>query len=272
MKRFVAAAAGCLCLCVLRAPAQAPRRLTVLTYNIQIGMGMDKKTDLARTAAAIRAVSPDIVAVQEVDRQARRTAGVDQAAELARMTGMRMLFGKASEREGSGAAPGDYGIAILTRLPIRSHRNRPLPLTPGFEARTVLEAELAWPEGSREGLRFFATHFDNASREDRAASAKMLVQLAEAQPDTPAVLGGDLNSMPGSEPLQILGAAWQLAGAGRELPTFPAGQPRRQIDYIFYRPANRWRVVEVRVADEPLASDHRPVLAVLELLPAEKVR
>jgi endonuclease/exonuclease/phosphatase family metal-dependent hydrolase len=47
----------------------------------------------------------------------------------------------------------------------------------------------------------------------------------------------------------------------------PASNPPRQIDYILFRPANRWKVVEVRVPDEPLASDHRPLVAVLELQP-----
>jgi endonuclease/exonuclease/phosphatase (EEP) superfamily protein YafD len=39
------------------------------------------------------------------------------------------------------------------------------------------------------------------------------------------------------------------------------------IDYVMYRPAKRWQVVEVRVLDEPLASDHRPLLAVLRRVP-----
>ena len=34
----------------------------------------------------------------------------------------------------------------------------------------------------------------------------------------------------------------------------------------FTAPAAAWRAHEVRVISEPLASDHRPVLAVLELL------
>ena len=50
------------------------------------------------------------------------------------------------------------------------------------------------------------------------------------------------------------------------LPTSPVVNPRRQIDYVLYRPGNRWRVVEVRVLDEAVASDHRPVLAVLEVV------
>jgi endonuclease/exonuclease/phosphatase family metal-dependent hydrolase len=46
--------------------------------------------------------------------------------------------------------------------------------------------------------------------------------------------------------------------------TIPAGVPRQQIDYVICRPAASFRVVETRVIDEPLAPDHRPVLAVLE--------
>jgi endonuclease/exonuclease/phosphatase (EEP) superfamily protein YafD len=95
----------------------------------------------------------------------------------------------------------------------------------------------------------------------------MLVELAKANPDIPSILGGDLNAVPDSEPLKILSSAWQAANAGKELPTMPANNPRRQIDYILFRPANRWKVVEVRVPDEPLASDHRPLVAVLELQP-----
>lgn len=247
--------------------ATGQTRLTVLTYNIQIGIGMDKKTDLERTAAVIRSVSPDVVALQEVDRKARRSEGADQAAELARMTGMHMVFGKASVREGIDLDGGDYGNAILTRLPVLRSTNRPLPFTRGFELRAVLEAELDWrPAGKRVPLRMFASHFDNASAGDRAASARMLVELAKAQPEAPSILAADLNALPDSEPLSILGAEWRSATAGRVLPTYRADNPQRQIDYVLFRPAERWRVVEVRVLDEAMASDHRPVLVVLELL------
>jgi endonuclease/exonuclease/phosphatase (EEP) superfamily protein YafD len=49
-------------------------------------------------------------------------------------------------------------------------------------------------------------------------------------------------------------------------PTEPHN-PRRRIDYIFYRPSARWRVIESRALDEAVASDHRPVLSVMELRP-----
>ena len=47
--------------------------------------------------------------------------------------------------------------------------------------------------------------------------------------------------------------------------TFPSDAPDREIDYIFAAPALRWRVRAASVIDERVASDHRPVLAVLEL-------
>jgi endonuclease/exonuclease/phosphatase family metal-dependent hydrolase len=36
------------------------------------------------------------------------------------------------------------------------------------------------------------------------------------------------------------------------------------VDYVLVRPADLWRVIESSVVDAPVASDHRPVLAVLE--------
>ena len=41
-----------------------------------------------------------------------------------------------------------------------------------------------------------------------------------------------------------------------------------KIDYVFFRPADGWRVVEKQVSDESIASDHRPLLVVLEWMPS----
>lgn len=51
--------------------------------------------------------------------------------------------------------------------------------------------------------------------------------------------------------------SWTLPGS-RE-PSRP-----QQIDFVLYRTAGQFRVVEVKVVEEKVASDHRPVLAVLE--------
>lgn len=207
---------------------------------------MDGKVDVERIAAVIRSVKPDIVALQEVDRNVGRSGRVDQAAELGRLTGMRAIFGRAIDLDA-----GQYGNAVLTSLPVRGSSNHPLP---GAEPRALLEIEF-------EGFRFFATHLD-VGRDD----SRRMESVAEInrRATGPAVLAGDLNSTPESSPMKALATGWSIAGEGRILPTIPSPSPARQIDFVLIRPSGRWRVIEVRVLEEPVASDHRPLLAVLE--------
>src|SRR5215203_4845815 len=82
-----------------------------------------------------------------------------------------------------------------------------------------------------------------------------------------ALLAGDFNATPESPAMKSILMDWADTAAGREFFTIPAGAPRRKIDYVLCRPAARWRVIETRALDEAVASDHRPVLAVLELQP-----
>jgi len=241
----------------------APQRISVLSYNIHHGEGSDARLDLERIAAVIRAAAPDVAALQEVDRVTRRTGGVNQAQDLACLTGMQYLFGRTIDYQG-----GMYGNAILSRLPVNGFANRALPFTPGREARGVAQVHLySGPTESGQTLfRLFATHLDT-SEADRLKAVPAILEFAAEEPDLPTILAGDLNALPGSAPMKLLAEGWQIAGAGEPHPTFPAAAPDRQIDYILYRPADRWRVVEVKVLEESAASDHRPILAVLELLP-----
>ena len=43
-----------------------------------------------------------------------------------------------------------------------------------------------------------------------------------------------------------------------------SGRPRLRVDYVLIRPATRWRVIESSIVDDAVASDHRPLLVVLE--------
>src|SRR6478609_4130425 len=76
---------------VSRVDAELPREIRVITYNIHHGEGMDKKFDLERIAKVLLAEKPDIVALEEVDQGTRRASGVDQPAEFARLTGMKVV-------------------------------------------------------------------------------------------------------------------------------------------------------------------------------------
>src|SRR6478735_8532291 len=98
-----------------RAAAELPREIRVITYNIHHGEGMDKKFGLERIAKVLMAEKPDVVALEEVDQGTKRASGVDQPAEFARLTGMKVVFGRNIPFDGGG-----YGTAVLTKLPIRS--------------------------------------------------------------------------------------------------------------------------------------------------------
>ena len=241
-------------------PAAQPagKALRVLSYNIHHAEGTDGKLDLARIAGVIRAAEPDLVAVQEVDRDTTRANKVDQAAELAKLTKLHGEFAKAIDYQGGG-----YGQAILSRWPLKAVKVHTLPGKKGQETRIAVEAKVE-PGGGRPALTFVGTHFqhdDPAIREEQAARINELFGSA----DGPIILAGDLNATPDSKPMKLIAEKWTFATApDRGLLTIPAETPRRQIDYVLYRPAGRFRVIEAKVIAEPVASDHRPVLAVLE--------
>jgi len=231
-------------------PAQP--HVVVLSYNIRHGQGMDGKIDLARIAAVIKSVSPDIVSLQEVDRNTKRSHGIDQAKELGRLTGMEAVYCASLPLQG-----GEYGNAILTKLPILKTARIPLPGEPRSALCVTVEMATKMP------FTFIATHLD-LTEKARLESIPLIETFFKSDPSAPALLAGDLNAEPGSTTLVALGKTWENATSREGLFTFPVKEPKEQIDYILYRPATCWRVVETKVLDEPIASDHRPILAVLE--------
>ena len=75
--------------------------LTVMSYNIHHGRGLDDVVDLERIAEVIVESGAEIVALQEVDVGVERSGKVDIAAELARLTGLEhYVFGKNLDLEG----------------------------------------------------------------------------------------------------------------------------------------------------------------------------
>ena len=153
--------------------------------------------------------------------------------------------------------------AVLSRFPITLKKVHTLPGKAGIETRVAVETAVTLPSGE---VTFVGTHFahdDAQSRKDQAAKAVELF----GKNTGPVVLAGDFNATPESEPMKAFTAGWTFATpGGKGLLTIPAENPRRQIDFILVRPAARWAVVEAKVIPEAVASDHRPVLAVMTLL------
>ncbi|MEZ6032505.1 MAG: endonuclease/exonuclease/phosphatase family protein [Planctomycetaceae bacterium] len=231
--------------------------LRILCYNIHHGEGADGRLDLARQAAVIRSCDPDLVALQEVDDRTMRTGQVDQTAELAKQTGLYGRFVHQLDFEG-----GRYGQAVLSKYPLSEVTVHWLPGMPDRERR-VAGAVSVQIDNCR--LLFVTTHLHHNNAEFRRAQTVRLNEIFASEVesvDTFVILAGDLNATPESQPIRILAGQWQSATEGlSDTLTFPADKPERQLDYIFLHPPSRVRVKSVKVLDEPLASDHRPLLA-----------
>jgi len=119
------------------------------------------------------------------------TGRIDQAAELARLTGLHSAFGQAIDLQGGG-----YGLAVLSRFRLKDVKTDALPGKAGQEARVVMRATVE-PGGGWPAVTVLNTHLqhdDGPTRETQAAKLNDLFGVAEGA----FVLAGDLNAAPDS--------------------------------------------------------------------------
>jgi endonuclease/exonuclease/phosphatase family metal-dependent hydrolase len=243
----------CLALLLLLAASTAlaaPPQLRVLTYNIHHGEGTDGKLDLERIANVITDAKPDLVALQEVDVETKRTGGVDQAKRLGELTKLHHAFGAAM-----GFGGGQYGNAVLSKWPIAESKVLALPYdktAAGQEPRAALVCRVR-PDGLPE-LHFVSTHLCHLGAETRLKQTREVNSRLSKDAAPLALIAGDFNARSESAPLRaLLDKDWQNATAKISV-----------IDYVLTRAGDPWRVVEAKNIDEPVASDHLPVLTILE--------
>lgn len=207
--------------------------MTIATYNIRIGVPMERKewlsseADLHNTAAVLAPPKPDVVALQEVDCEygaaldpnRRRTGCVHQPRVLARLLNMRYAFGSAQddiaypsdnaeyvewgdgEQAGNnGGRHGEVGNCLLSRLPFRvPPENVPLPRKEKEERRAALRVELLHPDGApfTPPVVVYTTHLQHNSEESRASQMKALLdRAARESAGTTVFILGDLNAQP----------------------------------------------------------------------------
>ena len=238
----------------------AKKTLRVMTYNIHVGIGMDKNLDLQRIADVINRERPDLVGLQEVDRGVRRTEGKDEIAELAAMTQMSFAFAPNLDYQG-----GKYGVAILSRWPIKSTVHRMFENKRESERRGMLRTEIALDK--RQTITFVTTHLDYQFEDGRLFETEQLMSfLSDANGQL--IVVADLNDIPDGSSYKLMRTrfddAWVTAGAKGDGFSYPADKPSKRIDHIFYRTGDRVRAKKAWVV-ATLASDHIPVVAELEI-------
>ena len=237
----------------------AKKTLRVMTYNIHVGVGMDKKLDLQRIADVINREKPDLVGLQEVDRGVKRTEGKDEIAELAAMTRMNFAFAPNLDYQG-----GKYGVAILSGLPIKATVHRMFENRRESERRGMLSAEI---EFDGKLINFATTHLDYQFEDGRLFETEQLLKFL-ADVKGPLIVVADLNDVPEGSAYKLMRTlfddAWTASRATGDGFSFPADKPVKRIDHIFYRTGARLRAKKAWVV-QTLASDHVPVVAEIEI-------
>ncbi|MGH9967402.1 MAG: endonuclease/exonuclease/phosphatase family protein [Pyrinomonadaceae bacterium] len=239
--------------------ASAKKTLRVMTYNIHVGVGMDKKLDLQRIADVINRERPDLVGLQEVDRGVKRTEGKDEIAELAKMTRMDYAFAHNLDYQG-----GQYGVAILSRFLIQKIAHKKFENKREAERRGMIRVEV---EVAGRTVNFVTTHLDYQYGDGRLFETEQLLRSLE-QVGGPLIVVGDFNDEPTGSAYKLMSMrfedAWIRSRAKGDGLSYPADKPAKRIDYIFYRKDEDIRAKKTWVVNT-LASDHLPVMAELEL-------
>jgi endonuclease/exonuclease/phosphatase family metal-dependent hydrolase len=224
--------------------------IRLLSYNVR-----SLRDDAEAVSTVIRALEPDVVCIQEAPRFLRWRS---KCAALARESGMYVVTG--------GRTAGAMLLMTSLRVRVVSSQDVLLSKKRGLHQRGLALGVLEI-DGARFGVA--SMHLDLDAAERRRHVGEVVDQLDRLQ--LPVVVAGDVNEEPDGPAWRALAARYQdayaVAAAG-EGDTYSAKKPVKRIDGIFVD--SRITVVgcgvpEVAKTTVASASDHRPVLAVLEV-------
>ncbi|HEX3012282.1 MAG TPA: endonuclease/exonuclease/phosphatase family protein [Syntrophomonadaceae bacterium] len=220
----------------------------IATYNIRYGKGIDGKVSLSRIAGVLQQINPDIIALQEMDKNRLRSYGAAQAKKLAKALKMNYVYGAVKRY-----CLGSYGNAVLTRYPIISYQNHLLP--DSKDPRCCLQVNL-----NVEGvtLSFFNIHL-GLNHTVRMYNVEHFVIPLIKSINHPVILAGDFNVTADGEEIKMLSPYLNDTFTHSQSffkATFPSNRPVERIDYIFinnYCSCNEFDIINSQ------ASDHLPI-------------
>ena len=225
--------------------------LTVASYNIHRCIGTDGRYDPNRVIAVLKEIDADVVALQEVENRSGEGHALLQLDHLADALGMRSIPDTRLVKRW-----GDYGNALLTRLPIVEIQRHNLSFN-WCEPRGALDVTL---EAGDSPLRIVATHLGLGRFERRYQSMRLVKLLEAGVPGIPCLVLGDMNEwLPWSRHLRWLD---RILGARDGPATFPSRFPVLRLDRLWLRPGAALQDLRVHGGQlARVASDHLPLRA-----------
>ncbi len=243
--------------------------MRLLSWNIHKGIGgIDRRYKLDRIVEVIRYYNPDIVTLQEVDRDVPRSRRDHQTEYLAESLAYPYsVFGPNVTLK-----TGCYGNATLSRSPISHWTNIDLSFK-GKKARGALYCQIRTQVAAhRFTIHLVNIHLGLSGLERRWQIRRLLESddLTHLDSTSRIVVAGDTNDWSGALArgrLKKQGYSC-VTGIGRRASlTFPSWQPVGALDRVFLAGAltgeHRFRS-RLKLARQ--SSDHLPILVDLELL------
>lgn len=239
--------------------------MRLLTYNIHKGIGgRDRRYRIERVIEVIEQENPDLMCLQEVSQNSRRSRHDDQPRLLADYFHAAAQLYQRNLRRGMGG----YGNLVLSRWPFDSHHQVSLRLN-NKKPRGAQIVVVRSPEGP---LHLVNWHLGLAERERHWQVEHLLSHaLFREASHLPTIVAGDTNDWRntlGHGPFARHGFHTATAPPSR-FRSFPAWMSLGALDKVFHRGAVTVR--HARVVGTPLArraSDHLPVVIDFHLQPA----
>jgi len=159
--------------------------LTITSWNIQNGLGINGNISLERISETLKEKNPDIICLQEVSRFIPLADGsnTDQYEEIkALFPNYESIFGPAIDTEITGQEErGQYGNMILSKYPIKAVFNHPLPQPPDSDAKKHMARQLieVTVETESSTFRVMTTHLEYHSFLQRSAQSEHIMHIQD---------------------------------------------------------------------------------------------